>query len=114
MFNRNNYSNPSGSNPPQRDGYSRPPQGYPPQHGAPDVGYGNHPLQFAMQRIQLMFIVDKGDTDRHRRNDDPRQVVVAARLYKLRWAVGKLRARGFCRLKKARTKSANLGTCEFG
>ncbi|KAJ0423780.1 P-loop containing nucleoside triphosphate hydrolase protein [Aspergillus carlsbadensis] len=41
MFNRNNYSNPFGSNPPQRDGYSRPPQGYPPQRGAPDVGgYG--------------------------------------------------------------------------
>ncbi|CBF83412.1 hypothetical protein AN3098.2 [Aspergillus nidulans FGSC A4] len=44
MFNRNNYSNPFGSNPPQRDGYSRPPQGYPPQHGAPDSGgYGTPP-----------------------------------------------------------------------
>ncbi|KAL4782418.1 P-loop containing nucleoside triphosphate hydrolase protein [Aspergillus varians] len=41
MFNRNNYSNPFGSNPPQRDGYSRPPQNYPPQHGAPGAGgYG--------------------------------------------------------------------------
>ncbi|KAL3456352.1 P-loop containing nucleoside triphosphate hydrolase protein [Aspergillus heterothallicus] len=44
MFNRNNYSNPFGSNPPQRDGYSRPPQGYPP-HGAPDVGAYGAPQQ---------------------------------------------------------------------
>ncbi|KAL2863636.1 AAA family ATPase SEC18 [Aspergillus lucknowensis] len=44
MFNRNNYSNPFGSNPPQRDGYSRPPQTYPPQYGNPDVGgYGTPP-----------------------------------------------------------------------
>ncbi|KAL5043762.1 hypothetical protein BDW71DRAFT_187324 [Aspergillus fruticulosus] len=44
MFNRNNYSNPFGSNPPQKEGYSRPPQGYPPQHGALDAGgYGAPP-----------------------------------------------------------------------
>ncbi|KAL4921890.1 P-loop containing nucleoside triphosphate hydrolase protein [Aspergillus aurantiobrunneus] len=44
MFNRNNYLNPFGSNPPQRDGYSRPRQDYPPQYGGPDVGgYGTPP-----------------------------------------------------------------------
>ncbi|KAL4810044.1 P-loop containing nucleoside triphosphate hydrolase protein [Aspergillus unguis] len=42
MFNRNNYSNPFGSNPPLREGYSRTPQGYPPQHNAPG-GYGTPP-----------------------------------------------------------------------